>query len=149
LFASHRALGRKPRAYPHQMRHFYVAKMYRRIDQALRSNSAKAERARLRDAIAELKSISKHPTLRAHLLVGEGALRWVNGKSPQSVWDEALKLAKSTDNPWVQFEINLLQYRRAKREGRAAFAEDAHAVALTLARSHGWVLFERRLEQAR
>lgn len=148
LFDAHRALGKKPKSYAHQLRHFYVAKLYRRGDQVLRPGSGKAERARLGEALAELKTINRHPTLRAHWLVGVGVLRWAKGQSPDQAWQEALAVAQRSDNSWVEFEVNLLRCRRAKRAGDTVAAEQASSVALGLARTHGWVRFEQRVAQA-
>jgi hypothetical protein len=144
LFAQHAALGHKPKDYAHQLRQFFVAKCYRRLEQAVRGGGLE----RLDEAVRELESIARHPTLRGHVCVCAGGAAWLRKQSPDALWSEALALAETYDQPWIRAEVELLKLQRAKRSGDAAAADAAAKAARAVIDAHGLLGLLPRLEAA-
>jgi hypothetical protein len=135
LFEEHAALGMKPSAFAHALRHFYVAKAYRRLAQAFAPGAGRAELRRLTHAVGCLSSIRKHPTLDAHTRVVEGGLSALKGQPAEASWVEAGRIASATDNAWVEFEVAYWRAQAARRGGDETAAVRGFAAAHGVART--------------
>ena len=137
-----------PKGYSLQQQHVFVAKGYRRCELARRPGAGAAQVRALLRAIEELSATRRHPTMRAHGLVIAGCAQSLTGRSPDAAWGEALRLARATQNPWVEFELTLMRAHHAQRSGDGAQAETLQREAQTLAKAGGWPLLERRAVRA-
>jgi tetratricopeptide (TPR) repeat protein len=145
VFTQHVALGLKPKDHAQQLRHFFIAKAYRRLEQAMRKDAPVAALDRLDAALAELGTVGKHPTPHAHHAVIAGAAAWLRGQSPGPKWSEAKALAQQFDQPWITAELELLAAERAKRAGDGAAADAARARASGVIEAYGLNALRRRL----
>ncbi len=148
--AEHRALGMAPGKAPFHLRHFYVFAGYARAAQCLAPGEPRADaRARLEEALVDLRAAAQVPTLQSHRAVIEAVACWVDGKDELAAEHlvEAERLARLADSPWALFESGVLRARMLRKAGDLRAASREAAVARQLAVQHGWVNRARRLER--
>ncbi|MEW6218549.1 MAG: AAA family ATPase [Thermodesulfobacteriota bacterium] len=150
--AAYQRLGLKPGRLPLHLRAFYVAKA--RIALARLAAAAPADRAparqHCRTALAELRQAARHPTLRCHRLLLEGAFLIEEGQTGRaaSFLAAAEELAHTIDHPWALAEAALLRARLLEQQGATTAAGRQAATALRLASEHGWTARSRQIQDA-
>ncbi|MEZ4235707.1 MAG: histidine kinase dimerization/phospho-acceptor domain-containing protein [Myxococcota bacterium] len=134
------------RRLPLQLRQGWIAAGYARLLQRERGEPGAAER--LTDALGQLARLGPHPTVLAHRRVIEAGDHALSGRREQAeaALDEAARLARDTDNPWVLLEVAWRRAQLLERAGCAAAAARERATAAHLAAVHG---LAARLRQMR
>lgn len=136
---------------------YYVALVHARMFQALRASALERDRftASLRRAMSDLRAMARIPVLRAHLLLAEGCLAWLEGsdRKADKALAEAETLADHQSCPWVLYGVARTRAHRLRAAGRGDAARDQARIAETLALEHGavhralWVREEFALPQ--
>lgn len=112
--------------------HYWVARAYAACWFYERDPSSRREFDR---ALRDLAKTPVHPSLRAHLFVLTSRLHLAeSGESEAAAClVKAEKLAETTDNDWVRYEVY-----RARRRARLGNSDEWRAKAETIARDQGW-----------
>jgi eukaryotic-like serine/threonine-protein kinase len=122
---------------------YYIAVMQGRMFQALRAPALERELhvGRLRRAASDLSAVAKLPVLRAHLLLAEGCVAWLDGneRKASKALAEAEALADQQSCPWVLYGVARTRAHKLRAEGRGDAARDQALIAETLATQHGAV----------
>jgi len=121
-------------------RHFFVLQAYARLEQCMAEASSRNIR-RLSEALAELRKVSRHPTMRAHYLVARAAWERLEGR-PRPALRQLLAAEEAvleSDNLWAQFELRRqLAHTLSVLENHEAALREARD-AYRLAVAQGWV----------
>lgn len=143
LIRAFEAEGHEPRSVHPVVSEYYLAIVHARMFQAFRSSALERDRhvAALRRATADLAVIAKLPVLRAHLLLAEGTLAWLEGNERKSskALGEAEALADEQSCPWVLYGVARARAHKLRAEGRGDAARDQARIAEMLAAEHGAV----------
>ena len=120
---------------------YYVAVVHGRIHQCLRAPASRraACAEALRRAVTDLRAAAKIPLLKAHRLLGEGHLLWLEGSPSKAmrVFAEAEAIADQESCSWVLYGIARARAHMLLEQGRADAARDQARVAEMLALAHG------------
>jgi signal transduction histidine kinase/tetratricopeptide (TPR) repeat protein/predicted Ser/Thr protein kinase len=141
LVGAFEAEGHNPRSVHICVSEYYVAVAHARLHQALRARpeDRAARVAALRAAAANVRAAARVHLLKAHALLFEGALAWLEGreKKATSLLADAEVLANQHDCPWVLWGVARVRAHMLKASGKESAAKDQARVADLLARSHG------------
>ncbi|MFI5267600.1 MAG: AAA family ATPase [Chloroflexota bacterium] len=121
-------------------RHFFVFQAYARLEQCMRQPND-ANLWRLREAVSEMREISRHPTLGSHYLALRGAQERLHGHPRKALTAllEAEAVALRADNVWALFHIHRqLAHALAEMGNHEAGLRQARE-AQRLAFAQGWV----------
>jgi signal transduction histidine kinase/CheY-like chemotaxis protein len=141
LVRSFEAERHNPRSVHIGVSEYYVAVAHARMHQALRARPAErpARIAALRAAAADVRTAARVHLLKAHALLVDGALAWLEGreKKASSLLADAGALASQHDCPWVLWGVARVRAHMLKASGKESAAKDQARIAELLARSHG------------
>jgi signal transduction histidine kinase len=143
LIRSFEAEHQDPRAAHLVLCEYYVAIAHARMFQALRAGALERDRhvVALRRATTDLAAVAKLPVLRAHQLLAEGCLAWLDGneRKASKALGEAEALADEESCPWVLYGVARTRAHKLRAEGRGDAARDQARIAEALATQHGAV----------
>ncbi|MEC7521662.1 MAG: AAA family ATPase [Myxococcota bacterium] len=139
------ALGLSPRtAHPVVFEH-YVSLAYIRLRQATRGPDRRAPLRALKRALKDVRAAARFPLFRAHALVLEGAVRWLEGDAgkARALLAEADAIADAESCLWARFEAERLRAHMLRAEGRRDSARQRASLALAIAREAKAAAWER------
>jgi len=144
-----RALGISPLLDTFHLRGFYVFQAYARMEQAMRAEAGDRfpHVRRLRRAFKELRRAVMIPSMRAHALAIEAALRRLQGRHGKArrLLGRAEHYARDIDSPWVLYEVARQRAHLLHEMGKRAACLREARIALGHALEHGWVYRARKL----
>jgi len=147
--ADFRRLGLTPRRTSLHFRGFFVFQAYARMEQAMRAPPGEVRGLvrHLARAVRELHQAARIPTLKAHALIIEGALRRLQGRwrSAYGRLEEASRVAREIDSPWVRFEVARQQAHLLREQHRVEASGVMARFARSIASEHQWGQRVRRL----
>jgi signal transduction histidine kinase len=137
-------------AYPFVVE-YYVAIAHARIHQALIAprESRRGPAAALRRASSDLSTAAKMPLFKAHALLAEGTLAWLEGDASKSKrrLAEAESVAQQETCSWVLSSVARVRAHMLREAGRADAAIEQARIADLLAREQGAVVRARAVRE--
>ena len=135
------AEGHAPSASHPVLLEYYIAVAHARIHLCVRSGAeTRGERiVMLRKAAEDLRAAAKLDLYKAHSLLADGYLAWLEGHPARAnrLLAKAEALARRETCPWVLSSVARARAHMLREQGRHDAARDQARMAETLARDHG------------